>query len=527
MERNKAGGAAMRPRDKKLFIAALVLAFFYLAEYVATCIPDFGTGSAIFVHMYYTAEAMPFLVSVVPLLPAALALLNIKFRRASVSLAVLCVSVCLAVVHLFFVAYALSKLTFILIAGMPVYIVLAAAAVVVFLIVGFPRLAKRGKKIAAGVLGVLLLFAAVFGVFGIPVFSFTSDGVVFAVEDEYQIAWSTSVPSTGAVTVGGQTFYDESAGENNVSTLHKISVPQALLDGAREYTLHAVPVYSHAAYLSVGGGEQTKTYPFRPVDASDGVQIYNISDNHEFISGAGNAGQYFGDELDLLILNGDNLNDVSSKWQISLIYRLAGRVTKGTRPVLYVRGNHECNGTYAAELSRYVGSRDGEFYYTAELGGVFFLVLDTNNDMEDGNALIAPAANFALVRERQVEWLNGLASYGEGCAYRILLAHMPFALTEYTSFPEWTKQLAAATAGKFDLCISGHSHLLDYTEAGEGTRADYPVLRGSIRSDYRAKGEGISPYQFTGTALECAGGTLRARFTNSKGEVLREISILS
>lgn len=136
------------------------------------------------------------------------------------------------------------------------------------------------------------------------------------------------------------------------------------LDNAKSYTLSSTPVYSEAAYLSVSGKERQKTYSFRPADSSDGLQIYNISDNHEVLSGAANAGRYFGDDLDILILNGDNINDVSSLWQISLIYKLASRITGGERPVIYVRGNHECNGRYAARFARLPSGQRTEIYTT-------------------------------------------------------------------------------------------------------------------------------------------------------------------
>ena len=83
----------------------------------------------------------------------------------------------------------------------------------------------------------------------------------------------------------------------------------------------------------------------------------------------------------------------------------------------------------------------------------------------------------------------------------------------------------AATDGKFDLCISGHSHVLDYAEAKTDTRTSYPVIRGSLRSDSRTSGESVWPGHFTGTAIECKDRKITARFTNSKSDVLAEFAI--
>ena len=190
------------------------------------------------------------------------------------------------------------------------------------------------------------------------------------------------------------------------------------LDAADGYTIRSASVYSEAAYLSVTRNEHSVEHKFRPVDASDGLQMYNISGNHERLSGAAAAGNYFGDKLDLLLLNGDIINDVSSMWQISLIYRLANDITGGERPVIFTRGNHECIGKYADELPQYVGSGDGGLYYTVKFGNAFSLVLDTALDKMADNHLFKPASIFEIRREEQAERLNGLTYLGEDCEYR-------------------------------------------------------------------------------------------------------------
>ena len=352
-------------------------------------------------------------------LPLIFSVLNIAlFHKDRISVAAICVALAMALAYFLFTAYSFSKLTFVLITALPV---LAAAGIVglfLFLILVYPKLGKTGKIASAAALSVVILCVCIFGIFGLAALSFTTGGTVFAVNDEYQIAWSTSVKSVGSVTVNGVTYYDESNGRNRVSELHKVSVPMSELDAAGSYTIRSTPVYSEAAYLSVTGKERSVEHNFRPVDASDGLQMYNISDNHERLSGAAAAGNYFGDKLDLLLLNGDIINDVSSMWQISLIYRLANDITGGERPVIFTRGNHECIGNYADELPQYVSSGDGGLYYTVKFGNAFSLVLDTALDKMDDNHLFKPASIFEIRREKQAERLNGLTYLGEDCEYR-------------------------------------------------------------------------------------------------------------
>ena len=47
-------------------------------------------------------------------------------------------------------------------------------------------------------------------------------------------------------------------------------------------------------------------------------------------------------------------------------------------------------------------------------------------------------------------------------------------------------------------------------------------MRGSIRSNKYADKEGISPFEFTGTAIELKDGKITLKFINAKKEVLGE-----
>ena len=72
---------------------------------------------------------------------------------------------------------------------------------------------------------------------------------------------------------------------------------------------------------------------------------------------------------------------------------------------------------------------------------------------------------------------------------------------------------------------SSSSAAVSSPEAGAATRTDYPVIRGSHRSNRLEKGEGVSAGEFSGTAIECSGGNVTAAFTNAKGEALQTIAV--
>lgn len=504
----------------KLSLSALILSAVWLLWY-------FALGGVVFKNMWYTSPAIVFTGAVCAFLPAGLEILNIlKLNKKWISLTVILISPALMLSYFFFFAFVLSKLTYFLIAGTPFFIAAGLCALAAFFIFLFPRLNKLWKKISAIAISAVLLIICLFGVFGATPFYISGGATVFAVEDEYQIAFATSHKSTGAVTVGGKTYYDTANGEKNVRSLHKISVPAEELESAKSYSITTQSVIFNTAYLPSNGMKITKDYTFRPVDESDGLQIYNLSDTHEVISGPANAASYFGDKLDLLILNGDIINDVSSEYQISLIYKLAHKITGGSVPVVYSRGNHECNGYLAADLGKYVGSADRGMYYTVKAGTTLsLLVLDTNNDMADNNSLISPIASFDPLRNEQSEWLRSVQGWND-CKYNFVVAHMAYSLSGYLAdscaWNWWAKELITLTGGA-DLALCGHSHRIDYQDASNGENsAPYPVVRGSLRSNTRVHGEGVSNFEFTGTAIEIKDGVVNIKFTNAKKKVVDE-----
>lgn len=504
----------------KLSLAALILSAIWLILY-------FGLGAAIFEKMWNTSPALPIAGGVIAFLPLIAETLNILlFKKRFIDVAVICVCPAFIICHFFFFAFVLSKLTYFLIAGTPYFITAGLAALICFFVFAFPKLGKLYKRISAITVSAVIAIICLTCLFDAIPFYISGGATVFAVDDEYQIAFATSLKSTGHVEVGGVTYYDQTNGENNVSKLHKISVPASELDKAWQYSIFTQGVALNTAYLPSKGRTIQKSYDFRPADDGDGLQIYNLSDTHECISGPASAAEWFGDKLDLLILNGDIINDVSSEYQISLIYKLAHRITGGKVPVVFSRGNHECNGRLAAALGKYVGCAERGFYYTYKVGTTLsLLVLDTNNDMADDNALISPIANFNEVRKAQSEWIKEQGDWSEGFAHAFVVAHMPYPLSGYLSdkcvWHEWARELVTLTNGKAQLAVCGHSHKTDFAQTGteDNGVADFPVLRGAIRSNVYSDREGVSPGEFTGTAIEIKDNVAYIKFTNAKKQV--------
>jgi len=435
----------------------------------------------------------------------------------------------------------------------------------IFMIFYYPKFkfAKR-KSLQFALFGVMMVL--IVGVtFNLSWCFLTYGPVVYAVEDEYQIVWTTSTNATGQVAVGAEVYSDLSAGSLDSETkVHKVIVPMAALDAAGAYAITSTQILYRGPYSGVKGRTLTQEVPFFPVDLSDGLDYYTLSDTHEFTKAASEAGSYFGDNLDFLIMAGDISSHLEEAADIGLILEVAHLITGGSHPVVYARGNHETKGDVAADLSEYVGSKDGKFYYTVSLGRVFLIVLDLGEDHEDDWWEYYDTAAYEAYRAEQTAFLEetliSSASLNLSNVYKLGICHMPVnyaimgpgAYDEENLFlldlkTEWTDLLNDMN---LDMMVSGHHHqlmplttdipantTLHYEEAywpghslspiGIRTDAEFPTFIVSRRSDVQSPSvaENLFGNAFTGLATSVEFELLETPsislwYTNSDQEIV-------
>ena len=212
------------------------------------------------------------------------------------------------------------------------------------------------------VVAIAILVAVVLG-YELRPCDFTYGAVVYAVEDEYQIVFSTSDSAVAWVEIGGECYYDLYAGSmRSADKVHKITVPQSVLDAAKGYTVCAQQMIYRGPFGGYKGETISQSYDFRPVDVSDGIQHVALSDVHEAVEAA-TAAATTRDNTDFVVLVGDLISMVETEKDCQLANELAHGITGGEIPVIYARGNHEIKGEYGELLYKYVGSKNQEFYY--------------------------------------------------------------------------------------------------------------------------------------------------------------------
>ena len=346
----------------------------------------------------------------------------------------------------------------------------------------------------------LVILIAVLEGYGVTLGSrFTYEPVVYAVEDTYQIVFSTNHPSTAWVEIGGEMYCDLYAGSmKSKDTVHKITVPQEKLDAAKAYSIHAEKMIYRGPFGGYKGKEIRKDYTFRPVDTADGLVYYTMTDVHHAREGAVAAALSV-ENLDFLVILGDSVGMVEYERDVQYSNLLAHDVTRGQIPVVYARGNHEIKGAYAELLHKYVGSKNESFYYWFTLSDVFGINLDLGEDHDDGWWEYYGTDRFALYRAEQTEFLRELVEEKpyEGYNYTLVTCHIPIQFVNSRKDhvevkAEWTELLNRIQP---DLAVYGHQHDL------------YPFLDGQ-KTMYNAKGKLVYNSQFKGEEGKTYGGYL-------------------
>ena len=347
---------------------------------------------------------------------------------------------------------------------------------------------------------VVVILIAVFKGYGVTLSSrFTYEPVVYAVEDTYQIVFSTNHPATAWVEIDGEAYYDLYAGSmKSKDTVHKITVPQEKLDAAKAYSIHAEKMIYRGPFGGFKGREISKSYTFRPVNTADGLVYYTMTDVHHARTGAVAAAQSV-ENLDFLVILGDSVGMTEYEKDAQFSNLLAHEVTGGQIPVVYARGNHEIKGAYAEVLYKYVGSKNESFYYWFTLSDVFGITLDLGEDHDDGWWEYYGTDRFTLYHEEQTRFLQELVETkpNEDYRYTLVACHIPIQFVNSRKDhmqvkAAWTQLLNQIQP---DLAVYGHQHDL------------YPFLEGQ-ETMYNDAGKLIYNSQFKGTEGKTYGGYL-------------------
>ncbi len=316
---------------------------------------------------------------------------------------------------------------------------------------------------------------------------------VFVIGNEYEILINTNAPGICFVKVGNDLYDTAQAGVLPSETLiHKIRVPQKALDDAKVYAVIYRPTEERKAYFSTFHPHETYVFPFRPLTKEEDIHIMHLSDVHQAFADAAQTGEYFGDDTDLFIFNGD-LGEVESEEDFRTVCKFTGDVTKGQVPAIFTRGNHDIRGHLSEMYVKYFPVENGKTYFDFRVGCISGVVLDCGEDKMDDLPNYDSTENvpeeikginrFHTYRQKQVEFLEKTKLGGK---YKLAIVHicpvMPgFAPgrpndIEREIYGQWNARLEQMG---IQYMICGHMHraqLLNPGDPDSFQSHNYPVI---------------------------------------------------
>ncbi len=359
------------------------------------------------------------------------------------------------------------------------------------------------KKIIALTLAVLMLFSILPAAFAAEksetraTNNFVGYPSVFVTEDNYRISFLTNTNGMAWVEIGGVAYEDTTCGIMDWETkFHGITVPQSVLNNAKSYTICFQPLSERPANNPAPGAKQTKTYSFNPVLPGEDPVLLCVSDQHNNNSGAVAVSKYA--SFDAVVFGGDYTGHISTEALAQDFLKYSGEVSKGTKPVIYPRGNHEIRGQYTHWIDEVMPtSETDKSYYEIIMGDIYGIVLDCGGSYTDNYEDIADTIDFEPYRAEQTRWLEKVYAKGTWKQYskRVIFSHVPFVTqANFTDiFKDWTTIL-----NKMDmsLLVSGHTHnftMYGTTHSSVKTAPNFPTF---TMTKYVK-----DPYTYTGTFL--------------------------
>ncbi len=356
---------------------------------------------------------------------------------------------------------------------------------------------------------------------------------VCAVEEDYEILVATKAIGMVLIEVGDEVYHDVRAGVCRAETDYfKIRVPQAALDAEEKYTVVFRPSLGKKSYFTEFGQHETADFAFRPLKKTEEIRIYHVADVHHYFANAKKTVDYFGDDLDLYVINGD-IAEVNTEENYLETLAFLGEIGKGSIPMIFSRGNHDTRGRLSERFTEYFPEVDGNTYYTLKVGPFRVLVLDCGEDKIDkgpeyDNTEGVPMKyrglnRFHEYRRAEARFLKALADRGE--KFDFAVTHVCPNMTTFDPasifnidadvYADWTASLEKMGI-KFMLC--GHYHkcfLIGKDDARNIVPHAYPVV---VASD-------VKEDDFMGGAITYYPDHLDIAFTNSAHEVMEEHKI--
>ncbi len=348
------------------------------------------------------------------------------------------------------------------------------------------------KRFISIVLSILILTGIPFCAVGAEMSPILTKPTVFLSGDaQYNIVWATTDSGAAFVEIkrSGKTYLFNDEYDGLIRTddyIHTVRVPKALLDSAGGYTIISRSVSSSTKNGISYENEVRENYTFKGDKGKNSISLAFFSDLHlkpaefERVDMALDIMAEKMGAVDVIVLNGDITDALPNDMYFAeTLLEGAHRLSGGSIPVIYARGNHEARGEYAQFIDRYLAFDSGNMYGTVSFGPMSAIVADCGEDKPDYQVEYGGLVDFDNYLTEQYAWLEGMGGYDSSRPYRVAISHSPKVFDRMYS----EQCLDILEDYGTDILIGGHYHT-----AQMYTSADFPIATdgGMTSAGYRA-----------------------------------------
>ena len=353
---------------------------------------------------------------------------------------------------------------------------------------------------------------------------------VFVIGNEYEILINLNSFGICIVKVGETLYYEENSGVlPSERTVVKIRVPQCELDKAKKYEIVFRETEKRESYWSTFLPPVTAEFEFKPLEKTENIHIYYLSDIHYKFDTAIRTVDFFGEDTDLFIFNGD-IGEVETVVNYLDVCAFLGEAAGGVVQMIFTRGNHDTRGRLSELFTDYFPCQEKNTFYTFEIGCISGLVLDCGEDKPDNFKEYDSSSDtpveflglnrFHAYRQRQLEFLKKAEL--DKSKISLVISHLCPAMASRTAgdmfdierelYTEWCRELDRISPS-FMLC--GHYHRAFVMKPNDTVSLiphKYPVVVGAEHTKEA----------FWGTAITLGGHRAEIKFTDESHNVCGE-----
>lgn len=303
------------------------------------------------------------------------------------------------------------------------------------------------------------------------------------------VMWMTNCPAESWVEYGTdpdalngkqQTFQDGQLVCNN--TLHKIRLEGLEPGKTYYYRVASREIISYRAYSKEFGlTAYSPVYSFTLPDArkSDFTALV-FNDLHNGKELLRRLMETVTVPYDFVLVNGDFLADPKDEATVVDFLSYLNKTVQATsKPIFFIRGNHEIRNAYSIEMRRFFDYVGGNTYGAFSWGDTRFVLLDCGEDKPDDTPVYYGMNDFAGLRAVQADFLkqeiNGPAF--KKAAKRVLLHHIPVYGLGGDYNPCATLWGPILNKAPFNVSINAHTHRFAYHPKGSAGNP-FPVVIG-------------------------------------------------